>query len=352
MKRALIIASLTMSVVAAHLRGKELSVHDFSGQEFPGRARRILAWSKWSFKDAIAKAHVVKKTHSCGCEQQNLRFCNYDGGNIGRCEYCPLKGQNMCDQMGLSARGVTDCKEWCIGPIIDYTKNKNSMAGSCGCEKNNEKFCNYDDETSGSCETCPRGGPNECDQMGLLWRGADDCRTWCTTSEPTTTVTTTSDSMWNIQSDTTCHKSNIIFKSYNNLEAAKAACLDLGPSECAGVYDPKFKQYYYLCKPGGFLGSIYGARVHHISTAWSAKWNVQRDTSCAGSAGSYMIQTKFTNIDVAKAACLALGLSECAGVYDPACADVITPQDHSYWMCKPGAFTDNDYGTCVHKPAS
>lgn len=118
----------------------------------------------------------------CGCEQQHLKFCNYDDGASGNCEYCPQGGQNECSRMGLPTRGVSDCKKWCTAPIIDHTANKNSMAGSCGCEKKNERFCNYDDVTTGFCESCPAEGASGCSRMGLPWRGADDCRTWCAPS--------------------------------------------------------------------------------------------------------------------------------------------------------------------------
>ena len=117
----------------------------------------------------------------CGCEQQHVKFCNYDYGTSGRCEYCPRGGQSECERMGLPMRGVDDCKKWCTAPISDYTANKNSMAGSCGCEEQHERFCNYDYGTSGFCESCPEEGAKGCDRMGLPWRGADDCRTWCAT---------------------------------------------------------------------------------------------------------------------------------------------------------------------------
>merc|ERR1712150_339103 len=90
-----------------------------------------------------------------------------------------MGGQSECSRMSLPMRGVADCKKWCTAPISDYTANKNSMAGSCGCEKKNVKFCNYDYGTSGSCQSCPREGAQGCDRMSVPWRGADDCRTWC-----------------------------------------------------------------------------------------------------------------------------------------------------------------------------
>jgi len=164
------------------------------------------------------RAAIAAATDSCGCEEANVTFCNYDFVTTGRCEYCPLGGISACDRMGLPERGVADCKKRCAGVIADYTQNTNDMAGSCGCEQENEQFCNYDHGTSGFCERCPSNGVEGCDSMGLPARGADDCRMWCqepktdsssssyyyypvtfflptTTSQTTTTLSTTTTMM-------------------------------------------------------------------------------------------------------------------------------------------------------------
>lgn len=64
-----------------------------------------------------------------------------------------------------------------------------TSSSPCGCEVDGEKFCNYDDESTGSCEDCSNY-PEEsaCYDDGLTPKGAEDCAARCFGSSPTPCV--------------------------------------------------------------------------------------------------------------------------------------------------------------------
>lgn len=83
-------------------------------------------------------------------------------------------------------------------PTISPTTNSSGL-----CDVNHEcelgtNFCNYDDGTSGYCESCSGfTAPEDCDGDGLPSAGAQDCKDQCDFEDETTstsTSTTTSNS--------------------------------------------------------------------------------------------------------------------------------------------------------------
>ena len=61
----------------------------------------------------------------CGCEVQNMQFCNYDYGNTGFCETCSnFDTPKSCFHDGLPQQGAEDCVAKCF-PNSDYFEYEN-----------------------------------------------------------------------------------------------------------------------------------------------------------------------------------------------------------------------------------
>jgi hypothetical protein len=115
-------------------------------------------------------------------------FCNFDGGNTGRCEACGDCGApDGCDTCGLPSAGAADCTDACSSS----PQGQHGLHTGSYCDADSTcppgMFCNFDGDVQGVdgfCEMClDCGSPDDswagCTDCGLPDAGGADCTTQC-----------------------------------------------------------------------------------------------------------------------------------------------------------------------------